>query len=79
MEWTESIGRAIGYIEDDITKELTIEDIAKQAMVSPFHFQKGFAMLCGLTVGEYVKKRRLTLADSELVSADSKTIDMARK
>lgn len=79
MEWTECISIAISYIEDNITEELTIEDIAKQAMVSPFYFQKGFAMLCGFTVGEYIKKRRLTLAGSELVSTDKKIIDIALK
>jgi AraC-like DNA-binding protein len=70
MEWTECISKAISYIEDNITEELTIQDIAKQAMLSPFYFQKGFAMLCGFTVGEYIKKRRLTLAGSEFVSTD---------
>ena len=77
MEWTECISKAISYIEDNITEELTIEDIADQAMISPFYFQKGFAMLCGFTVGEYIKKRRLTLAGSELVSTDWKIIDIA--
>lgn len=59
MEWTECISSAISYIEENITEELTIEDIAKQAMVSPFYFQKGFTMLCGFTVGDYIKRRRL--------------------
>ena len=44
MEWTECISKAISYIEDNITEELTMEDIAKQAMISPFYFQKGFAL-----------------------------------
>jgi AraC family transcriptional regulator len=47
--------------------------------VSPFYFQKGFAMLCGFTVGEYIRQRRLTLAGSELVSTDEKIIDIALK
>jgi len=38
MGWIESIGDAINYIEKNITQELTIEDIAKQAYVSPFYF-----------------------------------------
>lgn len=79
MNWTECISEAISYIENNITEELTIGDIAKQAMVSPFYFQKGFAMLCGFTVGDYIKKRRLTLAGSELVSNDRKIIDIALK
>ena len=79
MEWTECISNAINYIEDNITEELTIKDIAGQAMISPFYFQKGFALLCGFTVGEYIKKRRLTLAGSELVTTDTKIIDIGLK
>ena len=77
MDWTESIARAVSYIEDNIKEELTIGDIAQEAMVSAFYFQKGFAMLCGFTVGEYTKRRRLSLAGAELVSTDRKIIDIA--
>jgi len=79
MKWMEGIGEAIRYIEEHITEKLTIEDIAKQAYVSPFYFQKGFAMLCDFTVGDYIRQRRLTLAGSELVSTDEKVIDIALK
>lgn len=70
MGWIEGISEAINYIEDNITEELIIENIAKQAFVSPFYFQKGFSMLCGFTVGEYIRQRRLTIAGSEIVSTD---------
>lgn len=79
MEWVEGIGSAISYIESHITEDLTIKDIAKQALVSPFYFQKGFAMLCGFTVGEYMRQRRLALAGSELISTDKKIIEIALK
>lgn len=79
MGWIEGVGEAISYIEENITEELTIENIAKRALVSTFYFQKGFTMLCGFTVGEYIRQRRLTLAGSELVSTDEKIIDIAMK
>ena len=55
MGWMETVGDAIQYIENHITEELTIDAVAKQVSMSPFYFQKGFAMLCGFTVGEYAK------------------------
>lgn len=79
MEWTECISNAILYIEENITEDITIKDIAEQVFVSPFYFQKGFTLLCGFTVGEYIKKRRLTLAGGELISTDQKIIDIAIK
>ena len=57
MEWSERISKAINYMESHITEELTIADIAEHAVISPYYFQKGFSMLCGFTVGEYIKKR----------------------
>ena len=72
MEWIESIRQAISFIEDNITEDLTIEEIAGEAFISTFYFQKGFAMLCGFTVSEYIRQRRLTLAGTELVSSNEK-------
>jgi AraC family transcriptional regulator len=79
MEWIDSIGEAISYIEDNITEDLKIEEIAKKALISPYYFQKGFAMLCGYTISDYIRQRRLTLAGTELVSSDEKIIDIALK
>lgn len=79
MGWLEGISEAISYIEEHITEDITIEEIAKKAYLSPFYFQRGFAMLCGFTVGKYIRRRRLALAASELVSTDKKIIDIALK
>lgn len=79
MEWIESIRSAIAYIEENLTEELKIENIAKKACLSSFYFQKGFAMLCGFTVGEYIRKRRLSLAGSDLIHSHQKIIEIALK
>lgn len=79
MGWVESISEAISYIEQHITEELSIGDIAKHVCISPFYFQKGFAMLCGFTVGEYIRKRRLSLAGNDLLSTNQKIIEIAIK
>ena len=60
--WNEGIADAIRYIEENLTEELSISEIAKRAHVSGFYFQKIFHVLCGYTVGEYIRNRRLTLA-----------------
>lgn len=66
MNWIESISIAINYIEENITEDLNISHIAERAYISSFYFQKGFAMLCGFTVSEYIRKRRLSLAGNDL-------------
>lgn len=79
MNWMEAVGEALEYIETNITEELNVKDIAKHVGISAFYFQKGFSMLCGFSVGEYIRRRRLSLAGSELLSSDSKVIDLAVK
>lgn len=79
MEWTEAISKAVAYIEDHITEEITVDDIAKQVYISPFYFQKGFSLLCGFTVAEYMRNRRLSLAGNELATSEKKVIDIALK
>lgn len=79
MNWIEAISEAIEYIEKHITEELKIDDIAKKVCISPFYFQRGFAMLCGFTVGEYIRKRRLSLAGNDVIDSQEKIIDIALK
>lgn len=79
MNWSESISKAIDYIEQNLDKDISINDISKQACISPYYFQKGFTMLCGYTIGEYIRNRRLSVAAYELLNGDSKIIDIALK
>ena len=79
MNWIDGMSKAIRYIEDNLTEDIAVEDIAKQIGVSSFYFQRAFAILSGFTVGEYIRQRRLTLAGSEIVSTDERIIDIALK
>lgn len=79
MEWIESISKAVNYIEDNLLEDITPQDIARISFISPYYFQKGFSMLCGFSVADYIRQRRLALAGSEVVSTDSKIIDIALK
>lgn len=79
MEWTQAISKAVAYIENHITEEIKVEDVAKEVYISPFYFQKGFSLLCGFTVSEYIRNRRLSLAGNELATSEKKVIDVALK
>lgn len=77
MEWMKLIGDAVQLIEERLTQEVSAESVAKELHLSPFYFQKGFAMLCGFTVSEYIRNRRLALAGHELATTDARVIDVA--
>lgn len=79
MEWMAIIGNSIQYMEDHITEDITVESVASSVGVSSFYFQKGFAMLCGFTVSEYIRNRRLALAGNDLLVTEEKIIDIAMK
>ncbi|MFP4021703.1 MAG: helix-turn-helix domain-containing protein, partial [Halanaerobium sp.] len=79
MEYIKSLNKSIDYLEENICEELEVEEIAKIACLSKFHFQRMFNILAGYTIAEYIRKRRLTLAAQELASDNSKVIDVAIK
>lgn len=79
MDWIKGFQRSIDYIEDNLTEDLSVEEIARQMNISPFYFQRIFAVISGFTVGEYIRGRRLSIAGSELASTDNKIIDIALK
>ncbi len=77
MDWITGIQRALDYTEAHLTEEINYEAVARQACASAFHFQRMFTMLCGFTLGDYIRMRRLTLAARELQQTGARVIDIA--
>lgn len=79
MEWTDVIQESVCYIEKHLTEDITIYDVANHVHVSPFYFHKGFRFLCGYSVMEYIRNRRLSLAGQELLTNDRSIMELAGK
>lgn len=79
MDWITGIQNAINYIEAHLDDEIDYERVAKESFSSSYHFQRIFSILCGYTLGEYIRNRRLTLAGAELAAGTEKVIDIAAK
>ena len=77
MDWITGIQRALDYTEEHLTEALDYESVAKQACSSAFHFQRMFSMLCGFSLGDYIRMRRLTQAAEALLGTGDKVIDIA--
>ena len=77
--WIDGFQKSIEYIERNLSLTLDIEDIAAEAALSSFYYQRIFGALCGMTVGEYIRARRMTLAAQDLASSDERVIDIAVK
>lgn len=79
MNWIDSLQNSIEYLEDHLDSEINVEDAAAAANVSVFHFQRIFMVLTNISVMEYVRRRRLTLAAQELALTNARVIDVAMK
>ncbi len=79
MEWTRMINEAVDYIEKNITEDITCEEVAEHIHLSGFHFHRTFTILTGMTLGDYIRSRRLSLAAQELLTGKDKVIDIALK
>ena len=79
MDWITGMQKAIDYIEANLTEEIDYEKVAAESFSSSYHFQRVFSILCGYTLGEYIRLRRLSLAGAELANDKEKVIDIALK
>jgi len=79
MELLDRMNKAIDYVEQHITEELDLPKLAQLTCCSTYNFQRMFSMVTGITITEYVRRRRLTLAALELGQGDIKVVDVALK
>ncbi len=66
MEWLTSIRKAINYMEEHLEDNISAQDVAKQVFMSSFFFQKGFSLMTGYGLSEYIRNRRLYKAALDL-------------
>lgn len=79
MDLITGLQNALNYIETHLTEEIDYEEIAKLSCSSISHFRRTFNILCGCTLGEYIRNRRLSLAGTDLIAGSEKVIDIAAK
>lgn len=79
MDWLTRMNRALDYIETNLSGEIDLTKIASQACCSSYQFQRMFSFITDVTLAEYIRRRRLTLAAIDLLNSDTKVIDIAIK
>lgn len=78
MDWLERMNKAIDYIEENLAKDMNLNEAAKIACCSIYHFQRMFAFAAEMNLSEYVRLRRMTMAAFELQN-NARVLDMALK
>lgn len=79
MEWLKKLSAAIDYIENNLDGEISFDEAAGIAGCSTFYFQRIFSYVSGISLSEYVRRRRMTQAAFELQRTDMKVLDIALK
>lgn len=79
MDWISHLNKAIIYMEDHITEEIDYGEVAKVACCSSYHFQRMFSYVAGVSLPDYIRRRKMSLAAVDLQSGNKKIIDVALK
>ncbi|MBN7744683.1 AraC family transcriptional regulator [Bacillus velezensis] len=79
MDSLKRMNSALTYIEENLTNDIDFKEAARLAFCSEYHFKRMFSFLTGISLSEYIRRRRLTLAAFELKDSSLKVIDMAIK
>ncbi|WP_342602776.1 AraC family transcriptional regulator [Peribacillus sp. FSL E2-0159] len=79
MDLLKNMNGAIKFIEENLTNEIDFKEVARLAYCSEYHFKRMFSFLAGISLSEYIRRRRLTLAAFELKDNNIKVIDIAIK
>ncbi len=77
MEWVTGIRKAIAYMERHLEDDISAQDVADQVYLSPFLLQRGFSLMTGCGLGEYLRSRRLYQAALDLLHTEDRVIDIA--
>ena len=76
MEWADRMNMAVRYIEDNLKSEIDYAELGKITFSSSYHFQRMFSCMAGMPLSEYIRKRRMSLAATEILRG-ARVIDVS--
>lgn len=77
MDYLQQLEKAVVFIEDNLSEEIRVEDVAAIAGYSYYHFQRVVNAVLGESIGDYIRTRRLARAASDLIYTDKRILDIA--
>ena len=79
MNYYDNLNKVIDTIEKELTNEIDYNELAKIVGISSYSLQRTFSFLTGMTLTEYIRKRRLSKAAEDIKRTNIKIIDIALK
>jgi AraC family transcriptional regulator len=79
MDWLDKMNAAMEYIENHLEDDIDYQEIARKARCSEYHFRRMFPFITGVSLSEYIRQRRFTLAVSDLRDTSKPVFEIAKK
>lgn len=79
MDWVERLNQSMSYIEEHLTDEIDYDELGRIACCSTYHYQRMFTYMAGISLAEYIRRRKMSLAAIDLQGGKEKIIDVAAK
>jgi len=72
MDLLDKMNDALDYIEKNLIEEIDVEEAARKACCSPFNFQRMFSFIADVSLADYIRRRRLSMAAMKLLGTDQR-------
>ena len=79
MDWLKGMNTVVEHIEENLTQPIIYESLSKIVGCSVYEFSRIFSFMAGMSVSEYIRRRRLSQAVFDIQSGSDKIIDVALK
>ena len=77
MNWLDKMNASLEYIEANLAGQINYELLAQKACCGVYQFQRIFSFVANVSLAEYIRRRRMTLAAFDLQNSQLKVIDIA--
>lgn len=77
MDWQKCMNQALDYIESNLSDEIDYSTAAQLVSCSVWEFRRVFSFMAQIPLSEYIRRRRLTLAATDIQCGRGKIIDIA--
>ena len=78
LKWLKQLSLAIQYIENNLTNDISYDEAARIAYCSKYYFQRMFSYITGISLSEYIRRRRMTEAAFDLQRGNKKVLDRSK-
>jgi len=79
MDWLKGMNQVVTHIKENLTAPIFHDQLSRTVGCSWYEFSRIFSFMAGVSISEYIRRRRLSQAVFDIQNTDAKIIDIALK